>query len=451
MFYATLLKKITGYDCVPRGTKNVTSRRRQSGSQLRVEPLEDRRMLSVSSLLATALGHAAAPHVTPSATVTATLEDHPSASSYGQRTSLVAKITGATGGTVEFFDGTTVLGTATPSSRGVATFVTTSLPIGPDSLLVEYFSGTDTTVAPVATSAPVVDNVTAAHTYMVVTASGNPGVAGTNVSFTAVVSSRYSVADSGGLISPPAGTVAFTVTNKADGTVVATDSGVPLDSAGTATFTPSPALATGTYVVTAVFTSTDTNYQGSTSGKLTEKIVEPATVGVGSVLADSVTLRGGIQFTSSLAQTLDSSTNALVESGQIHYVDTAHGIDLTADASLGQITSVVFNAQGQLAEISGVGTNVDPTTHASTLVNFTLVVNGAGGHRFLPSGVDIFIAGTGIDYHKVAALTSGSISVTGSDSSTTLRPPLSLPHDHALEAVVDDLKDVWSTGWGKRW
>jgi hypothetical protein len=329
--------------------------------------------------------------------------------------------------------------------------VTTSLPIGPDALTVEYFSGTDTTVPPAATSAPVVDNVTAARTNTVVTASGNPGVAGTNVSFTAVVSSRYSMADTGGLLSPPAGTVAFTVTNKADGTVVATDSGVPLDSAGTATFTPSPALATGTYVVTAAFTSTDTNYQDSTSGKLTEKIVDPTTVGVGSVLADSVTLRGGIQFTSSLAQTLDTTTNTLIESGAINYVDTAHGIDLTADASLGQITSVVFNAQGQLAEISGVGTNVDPTTNVSTLVNFTLVVNGASGHRFLPSGVGIFIAGTGIDYHKIASLTSGSISVTGSGSTATLRPPLSLPHDHALEAVLDDLKDVWSAGWGRRW
>ena len=270
--------------------------------------------------------HALASHATPSATaIVTTLQSLPKTSFYGQPVVLAAKVTGATGGTVEFFDGTTELAGVNLSTRGSATFVTDTLGLGSHSLTAEYFLSSNTAqTIPDSTSAVVTETVDAAPTHTVVVASSDPGVAGADVSFTAIVGSWTSIVPTGSN-DPPAGTVSFTVTSTAGGTPVT--GSVTLDSAGAATFTPTTPLDAGTYSVVAAFTPSDSNYAASTSRTLTEKIVAASAVGTGAVTVGTstapVTLRNGAQLYVNITQGLDTTTGMLTESSDstVTYVE----------------------------------------------------------------------------------------------------------------------------------
>jgi hypothetical protein len=75
-------------------------------------------------------------------TVTA-VSSSPSTSTYGQSVTFTATVTpsaggGPSSGTVTFYDGTQVLGTATLVSPGVWTFSTAGLPLGPNTITFTY-------------------------------------------------------------------------------------------------------------------------------------------------------------------------------------------------------------------------------------------------------------------------------------------------------------------------
>ena len=173
-----------------RHNKAAGKQGRRGNSRLRVEPLEDRQMLSISSfgLAAVHAASHAAGHAASSA-VTVALQDRPSTSSYGQSVSLIATVTGATTGSVEFFDNgsATPLGTANVSTRGVADYITNTLPLGTNSITAEYFAAGASAAS--ATSTAIPETVNAASTRTVVSAPSNPIVAGASVTFTATVSS----------------------------------------------------------------------------------------------------------------------------------------------------------------------------------------------------------------------------------------------------------------------
>ena len=123
--------------------------------------------------------------------LTVTLNDRPSTSYYGQSVDLQAAVSGATTGTVEFFDGTTEIGTAVNlSTSGYANYVTDTLSVGTHSITAEYFSPGATTATSTSTAVP--ETVNAAPTKIAVNAPGNPIVAGSNVTFTATVSDAAS-------------------------------------------------------------------------------------------------------------------------------------------------------------------------------------------------------------------------------------------------------------------
>jgi len=80
-------------------------------------------------------------NVTQAATTT-TLNASPSPATAGQSVTLTATVspapTGSPAGTVSFYDGSTLLGNGTVNSSGVATFSTTSLPVGANNLTAVY-------------------------------------------------------------------------------------------------------------------------------------------------------------------------------------------------------------------------------------------------------------------------------------------------------------------------
>ena len=416
MFYRLLMETLTAtWKSQRKERRKCASRRKRPDEvRLRVEPLEDRRLLSVSPLGLRAL---ASTHNFNTSAITIALQNRPSTSQYGQSVLMTATVSGTTTGSAEFFDGTTELGAVALSGNGIANFVTSTLAVGTHSITAEYFASAATVAN--ATSTAVPETVNAASTRTAVTAPGNPLVAGTSVSFTAVVSSLGMGGTSNGQGTAPTGTVAFSVADEAGGTPITGT--VAVDANGVATFTPSTTLAAGTYDVTATFTSTNGDFSASSSRVLIEQVVAASAVGAGTVSAGTsttpVSLRGGATLTIDSTQALNSTT--LTESGAgVTYVDSAANVNLTSTS----ITSVIFSSNGYQAEITGTGNNVTTNSSGATVktpVTFTLIVSSGSGQGYSLPSANISVTGTGISYQRSAAVSSGSISVNATTAGTT--------------------------------
>ncbi|MGA8937833.1 MAG: FG-GAP-like repeat-containing protein [Acidobacteriaceae bacterium] len=220
-------------------------------------------------------------------------------------TATVMGASGSTGtptGTVTFYDGTTMLGTGTLAT-GAATYTTTGLPVGSDSITATYggdanFSGSTSSAVVVAVSAAT----TPIGTSTALSASASSAVSGTTITFTATVKQA-----SGTTV--PGGSVTFL-----DGTTtLGTGS---LNGLGVATYAAST-LAVGTHSITATYGGA-TGFTGSTSTAVSVSITAAVTPsyalsispGSGSVAAGSgtsatisVTPAGGFSAAVSLACT----------------------------------------------------------------------------------------------------------------------------------------------------
>jgi hypothetical protein len=181
---------------------------------------------------------------------TTTVAASPSPAVVGQPVTLTAGVSSTAGtpsGSVQFFTGTTSLGTATLSG-GVASLVTTALPFGFNTVTAQYQGSTQFSPS---TSAGITVTIQQASTTTALTASPNPAGLGQSVTFTAKVTPAPP--STGG--PTPTGSITFM-----DGT---TFLGTGTLSGGVATFSTST-LTTGTHSVTAIYIN-DGNYSSSTS------------------------------------------------------------------------------------------------------------------------------------------------------------------------------------------
>jgi len=207
------------------------------------------------------------PVVTTHASTTTALTASASTITAGSSITFTATITPAAGstaiptGTVTFTDGTTTLGTGTVSS-GVATFTTSALPSGSQSITASYggdtnFTGSTSSAVVIAVNAPIVATTT------VLSASATSAVSGTGINFTATVTPA-----SGS--TTPTGTVTFL-----DGT---NSIGTGNLSAGVATFTTT-SLAVGAHSITASYPGASGSivFSPSTSAAISVTISAPAT------------------------------------------------------------------------------------------------------------------------------------------------------------------------------
>jgi hypothetical protein len=202
---------------------------------------------------------------------TTTLVSSLNPANYGQRVSLFVNVSPATAtGTVTFYDGSAVLGTA-PLGDG-AQLDTSALPVGSHSLYAIY--GGDDNVAG-STSATLIEQilpvVTLLPTSTLLTSSQNPSFGGAaagndSVTFTAAVSPSNAT-----------GTMTFM-----DGPAILAKMAL---AHGTATFSTA-SLAAGTHVITASYGG-DTNYSGSVSA-LNEAVI-PLTVPAPEPTPDPIT------------------------------------------------------------------------------------------------------------------------------------------------------------------
>ncbi len=174
-------------------------------------------------------------------------------SAYGQAITFQATITAAgtaPAGTVTFYDGSAVLGTASIGANGVASLVTSSLNVGTHNVTAN-FAGNGNFLASSSSALTQVVNK-AASTVVLSTSNSSPNV-GDSVTLTATVASTTGT---------PSGSVQFL-----DGTsVVGT---VPLNAQGAAVFTAT-SLSSGTHAINAVY-SGDQNFLASQTA-LTEQV-----------------------------------------------------------------------------------------------------------------------------------------------------------------------------------
>jgi len=166
-------------------------------------------------------------------------------------TATVSSTAGTPTGTVTFSKGAP-LGTATLNSKGVATFTTSSLPVGEWEITAKYSGDTNFLTS----SSPSLNETVAADTSVtVLTASPNPSTSGQDVNFTATVSSASSA---------PTGQVTF----QAGKTVLGTHS----LSNGVAVL-ETKTLSPGTYSVTATYNGNN-SVAGSTSNVVKQKVTQ---------------------------------------------------------------------------------------------------------------------------------------------------------------------------------
>ncbi|MGD0732148.1 MAG: Ig-like domain-containing protein, partial [Terracidiphilus sp.] len=171
-------------------------------------------------------------------------------------TSVSASAFGVTAyGTVNFLDGSTLLGSATLNASGVATLTYTFTQNGNQNLVASYAG--NVAFAPSQSSSQLIV-VKPSPTASTVTSSSNPQGLGLPVTFTATVTAP-------GTTAVPVGTVTFF-----DGTNPL--GAATVSAAGTATFTTST-LALGAHSITVSFTNTTIYFLPSVSPAYAETII----------------------------------------------------------------------------------------------------------------------------------------------------------------------------------
>ena len=168
----------------------------------------------------------------------------------------VSSVAGTPDGTVEFFNGTTSLGTAT-LSNGLASISTSSLPFAFSNITATYRGNASFSPS---TSISITQTVNQGTSTTTVTGSPNPAGMGQTVTFTATVTPNPP--STGGPV--PTGSVVFMDGTMSLGTVTLAN--------GSATFTTST-LSIGSHSITAVYNNdANSGYTGGTSAVFTQVI-----------------------------------------------------------------------------------------------------------------------------------------------------------------------------------
>jgi hypothetical protein len=257
-------------------------------------------------------------------------------------------------GGVQFFDGASTLGGiqvitpdfdtlfgahVVPTNHSSATI---SVPLsGGAHVITVLYAGTDVP----STGGPLVQNVTAATSSTVLTSTVNPTVFGQPVSIDAAVASSC------------AGSVVGSVQFQADG--VDLGGPQPVDGSGRASITTS-GLMVGTHSITAVFTSSNSDMQGSSGSLPSGQIVHPADTSTSVSSSDDPSEYGAtVAFTATTSVTPPGSGTA---SGTTQFQDNGIDLGTSQTVSAGQSSVTTANLP--------VGSHTISASYVSDNVNF---------------------------------------------------------------------------------
>jgi hypothetical protein len=352
-------------------------------------------------------------------TVTASADPAVYGSSVTLTATVKASVSGTPTGSVRFYTGATLLGSATLNGSAVGTLATSAIPEGANSITAVY-SGDAINLT--SASAAFNESITKAATAITIATTSHKTEYDQPVTFTATVTSA------GGT---PTGTVTFLASGTALGTVSL--------AGGLATFTTST-LALGSYAITASYPgSTDFNYSNSGGTSLTVG-AETTTTKLTSSLNPS-SYGQLVTFTATVTPGLDGvpagTVNFLSNGTSIGTGTLTNGVATFATSQLplgtNAITAAYAGSTDYLASKSSALSEVvdiEPTTTKlvssvnpasfDQSVTFTATVSSAVAVK--PTGTVTFLAnGTSIGSATltggVAAFTTHSLAV-GSNAIT---------------------------------
>jgi N-acetylneuraminic acid mutarotase len=315
-----------------------------------------------------------------------TLVSSANPSSYGQSVTFTATVSpwSATG-TVQFLDGTTVLGTATIANTKASLAIPT-LAVGAHSITAVYSGDANYLTS---TSAALAQTVNKLVSSVTLASSAKPSTYGQSVTFTATVS-------------PSSGT----------GTVQFLDGATSL---GTATIANGKAalaistLAVGAHSITAVY-SGDANDLTSTSAALAQTV---------NKVASSVTLASSVNPSSyGQSVTFTATVSPLSPTGTVQFLDgtTSLGTATIAGGSASlAISSLAVGAHSITAVYSG---DANHTTSTSTALAQT--VNKVASSVALASSLNPSTAGQSVTFTATVSPSSATGTVQFLDGTTSL-------------------------------
>ncbi len=352
-------------------------------------------------------------------------------STYAASVTFTATITSAAtspaSGTVTFLDNGVSIAPGTLSGNpGVATLTTSALPVGNDPITVTYPG--DNFNAASSSAPPLSQVVNQAPTVTSVSATPNPGIAGTTETIKATVALTSGSA-------PFTGTVTFT----SNGTTLGGGS-VPVNASGVATITPT--LAAGSYTIVATF-SGDPNTVGSASAPFPYTVALVTTQTALTVMPSLGVILSPITFTATV------TGNGVTPMGNVNFLSNgvvigtsalSGGVATFTDSTLaaGSYTMTAVYV-GNATEATSTSPNVSetigliPTTTAlgtsSTsglnpqVILVAGVINSSTGPE--PSGTVTFFNGT-------TSLGTATVDASGA---AALTPNLLTGTNYSIDAV----------------
>jgi parallel beta-helix repeat protein len=329
--------------------------------------------------------------VVQNSTATA-LASSPSPSTVGQTVIFTATVTPISGtgtptGTVQFFDGTTPLGTANLNPSGTATFTTSSLAAGSHAIRAEYLGDASDAGS---YSAMQTQTVNPVSTTTALGSSASPSPYGQTVTFTATVTPTSGTAT-------PAGTVQFF-----DGTTQIGSS--TLNANGTATFAAS-SLAVGSHSISAGYLG-DPNDLGSTSGIVTQVVQNSTTTALTSSPNPSK-VGQNVTFTATVTRSPGTGT----PTGTVQFYD---GTTLLGSANLNGSGTATFASSKLAAGNHAITARYlgDANDAGSTSATVAQVVQ-TSTKTTLTSSLSPSTAGQAVTFTATVTPTSGTATATG--------------------------------------
>ena len=343
----------------------------------------------------------------PVNSTTTTLASNPDPSGFGQSvTFTVTVVTGAgTGnlaGTVSIADtfggNTTALASGLAlNASGVATFSTSTLPVGLHSVVASYNGDT---MHFVSSSAPALIQTVLEGTATGLTSTANPSAVGQSVTFTATVS----VAGGGGVT--PDGTVSFM-----DGTTILSTQAI--NAGGVAMYATST-LTAGVHQITAVYNGDAAKQiQGSTSPVLDQDVQAPTTATLTSSLNPS-NYGNSVTFTATVPP-----SGSAAPTGTVSFLDGATPIGagtLKGNPGVATFTTATLNVGTHSITANYAG---DSMNGPSSSLPVNQVVEQAATATTLAAAPTQGIAGEPETITATVKVTSGSGTPTGTVTFTS--------------------------------
>lgn len=346
--------------------------------------------------------------------VAVTLSANPTGSAvFGQVVTLTATVAPTQGGipapngnSVDFLEGSTVLGTANTNAQGQAILTLANLPLGSHTITASFNGGTQYTI----TGSPpsISETINQATTTTALTFNANSPVTGQTVILTATVSAN----------SPSSGIPTGTVTFK-DGATTLSSS--PLNASGVATFTV-PNFTVATHNITATY-NTDGNYAGSsTQSSLTVGLASTTT-------ALSVSPSGSLVAGQSLTFTATVTANSPgsgTPTGTVTFKDGASTLGTGSLNGSGQATftttSLLASSHNITASYGGDNNytaSASPSSNLAIGADLTTTTLNVAPSGSLVAGQPVTLTAT-VSVNSPGAVALGATQITFSDNGNVI-------------------------------